>query len=352
MRSQTIVVYGSYGYTGQLVVQACREKNLNVILSGRNAESLQKQSVATGYPFEAVDTTNHAALTALLAKAAVVIHCGGPFRHTAKAMADACLETKTHYTDITGEYEVFEMLAGYDQKGKQAGITIMPGTGFDVVPSDCLALHLKNRLPSATHLQLAFAALGGGLSRGTKKSMTEGLGQGGRIRQNGKLERIELGDKVLNIDFGSFQTPTLCIPWGDISTAWRSTGIPNIEVYTGATESMIRNARRSRYLNSLLRMTWVKKFLLKKIDGQKPGPSEEKREKGRSYLWGKAWDQNGKSVEARLDTVSGYKLTALTAVLIAEKILNGNVKVGYQTPAMAYGADLILEIEGTARQDV
>ncbi len=96
------------------------------------------------------------ALKNLLKKGAVVIHCGGPFQYTAKAMADACLETKTHYTDITGEHQVFELLAGYDQKGKAAGIMIMPGTGFDVVPSDCLALHLKNRLPSATHLQLAF----------------------------------------------------------------------------------------------------------------------------------------------------------------------------------------------------
>ncbi|HAC26173.1 MAG TPA: hypothetical protein DCE81_14790 [Cytophagales bacterium] len=352
MRNQTILVYGSYGYTGQLVVEVCRAKKLSVILSGRNAESLRRQSEATGYPFEPVDTTNHTALTALLAKAAVVIHCAGPFRHTAQAMANACLETKTHYTDITGEYEVFEMLAGYDQKGKQTGITIMPGTGFDVVPSDCLAVHLKNRLPSATHLQLAFTAMGGGLSRGTKKSMTEGLGSGGRIRQNGKLERIELGDKVLNIDFGPFQTPTLCIPWGDISTAWRSTGIPNIEVYTGATASMIKNAKLTRYLNWLLKMTWVKKFMLKKIDKQRPGPSQEKVEKGRSYLWGKAWDANGNKVESRLETVSGYKLTALTSVLIAQKILQGQFKVGYQTPAMAFGEALILEIEQTRISDL
>ena len=347
MRNQTIAVYGSYGYTGQLVVEACKARNLKIILSGRNAESLKKQSEATGYPFEAVDTNDRTELTALLSKATVVIHCAGPFRHTAKAMADACLETKTHYTDITGEYEVFEMLAGYDQKGKSAGITIMPGTGFDVVPSDCLALHLKNRLPSATHLQLAFTALGGGLSRGTKKSMAEGLGEGGRIRKDGKLTRIELGDKTLTVDFGAFQTPTLCIPWGDISTAWRSTGIPNIEVYTGANESMIKNARRSRYLNWLLRLKWVKKLALNRIDKQKPGPSEEKREKGRSYLWGKAWDATGNRVESRLETVSGYKLTALTAVLIAEKILNGNFKTGYQTPAMAYGEGLILEIPQT-----
>ncbi len=352
MRENTIILYGSYGYTGKIIAQECKAKNLSVILSGRNAEQLKKQSDETDYPFEVVDVSDTMALKNLLKKGAVVIHCGGPFQYTAKAMADACLETKTHYTDITGEYPVFELLAGYDQKGKDAGITIMPGTGFDVVPTDCLALHLKNRLPSATHLQLAFTMSKGGLSRGTSKTMTEGLGNGSLIRKDGKLTPINLGEKVLEVDFGSFKAPTLNIPWGDISTAWRSTGIPNIEVYTGATDKMIRNARMSKYFNWLLRQRWVKNYMLKKIDSKPAGPSEEKRNSGRSFLWGKVWDGSGKIAESRLETVSGYTLTAKTAVLIAEKILKGNFKSGYQTPAMAYGADLITEIEKTSRKDL
>jgi len=349
--SNTIILYGSYGYTGKIIAQECKSKNLNVILSGRNKESLQKQSEETGYPYEVVDVSDSGALRNLLKKGTVVIHCGGPFQYTAKSMADACLETKTHYTDITGEHQVFEMLAGYDKKGTDAGIMIMPGTGFDVVPSDCLALHLKNRLPSATHLQLAFTISKGGLSRGTSKTMTEGLGGGSLIRKDGKLMPIHLGEKILEIDFGSFKTPTLNIPWGDIATAWRSTGIPNIEVYTGATPSMIRNAKMSRYLNWLLRVRWVKNYMLKKIDQKPAGPSEEKRNSGRSFLWGKVWDNSGKECITRLETVSGYTLTAKTAVLIAEKIMAGDFKTGYQTPAMAYGADLIMEIGQTKRTD-
>jgi short subunit dehydrogenase-like uncharacterized protein len=350
--NNTIIVYGSYGYTGKLIVQECKSKKLNVILAGRNKEALQKQSKESGYPFEVVEVADTTALKNLLSKGAVVIHCGGPFQYTAKAMADVCLETKTHYTDITGEYGVFELLAGYDQKGKAAGITIMPGTGFDVVPSDCLALHLKNRLPSATNLQLAFTMSKGGLSRGTSKTMTEGLGNGSMIRKDGKLTTINLGEKTLDVDFGSFKAPTLNIPWGDISTAWRSTGIPNIEVYTGATPSMIKNAKMSKYLNWLLRIRWVKDYMLKQIDKKPAGPSEEKRNSGRSYLWGKAWNNSGNAVESRLETVSGYTLTAKTSVLIAAKILAGNFKAGYQTPAMAYGADLILEVETSKRKDI
>lgn len=346
---EKIIVYGSYGYTGKLVVEECKKKNLSVILSGRNEEALKKQSEQSGYPYKTVDIGDHTGLVNLLKEGKIVIHCGGPFRHTAKKMIDACLEANTHYTDITGEYEVFELLAGYDAKATQAGLTVLPGTGFDVVPSDCLALHLKNKLPSATHLQLAFTMSKGGLSRGTKKSMTEGLGYGGMIRENGELVSLQLGDKVKDVDFGEFKMKTLCIPWGDISTAWRSTGIPNIEVYTGATAGMIKNAKRSRYLNWLLRMKWVKTLMLKQVDKKPGGPSEEKLLTGKSYLWGKVWNENGEQAEARLETVSGYLLTAKTSVLIAEKILNGNFKTGYQTPAMAYGEDLIMEIEGSKR---
>ncbi|MCA4897222.1 MAG: saccharopine dehydrogenase family protein [Bacteroidota bacterium] len=350
--SDLIVVYGSYGYTGKLIVQLCKQKNLNVFLAGRNEQALKKQSAETSYPFELVDTSDHAKLVQLLTPAAMVIHCGGPFKHTAAAMANACLETGTHYTDITGEHQVFESLAQLDALAKEKGIMVMPGTGFDVVPSDCLALHLKNRLPSATHLQLAFTMSKGGLSRGTAKSMTEGLGYGGLIRKDGKLVYSALGSKVLEVDFGTFKSKTLCIPWGDISTAWRSTGIPNIEVYTGATDSMIANAKRSNYMNWLLRLSWVKKFMLKQIDKKPAGPSEEKRESGRSFLWGRVTDASGRSCESRLQTLSGYKLTAETAVLIAEKILRGNYKPGYQTPAMAYTEKLILEVASTEVIDV
>ncbi len=349
----TIIVYGSYGYTGKLIVQECKTKNLNVILAGRNREALQKQHEQTGYQFEVMDVSDTTALKNLLQRGSLVIHCGGPFRFTAKAMVDACLETKTHYTDITGEYQVFEMLAEeYHDKAKQAGIMMMPGTGFDVVPSDCLAVHLKNRLSSATHLQLAFTMSKGGLSRGTKKSMTEGLGYGSMIRSNGKLTSIPVGKKWMHLDFGSFKTEVINIPWGDICTAWRSTEIPNIEVYAGATASMIRNAKRSNYFNWLLRQRWVKDFMLRQIDKKPPGPSEKNLETGRSFLWGKVWDGSGKECTSLLEAPSGYLLTAKTAVLIAEKILAGNFKTGYQTPAMMYGEGLILEVPTTKRVDV
>jgi len=352
MRPHQIILYGSYGYTGTLIAEECKTKKLDVILAGRDKAKLTEQSNQTGYPYDTVDIndpsdSNRKAVLALLRKGYLVINCAGPFQYTARQIAEVCLETGTHYTDIAGEYPVFELLSKFDSNAKKSEILLIPGVGFDVVPTDCLALHLKNRLPDATHLQLAFAMSNGGLSRGTSKTMVEGMGYGGMIRQNGKLTPIKLGDKIMEVDFGPFKTKALCIPWGDISTAWRSTGIQNIEVYSAVPEKMIDVAKLSRSFNWLLRKRWIKDYLLRKIDKRSAGPTREKRESGRSYLWGKVWDAQGQVVEARLETLSGYKLTAITAVLIAENILSDEVRPGYFTPAQYFGEDLILDIEGT-----
>lgn len=203
--SGQIVVYGSYGYTGRLIVNECRKHNLPVILSGRNKKSLAAQQNETGYPYEVVEIHQTEKLKALLKPAILVVHCGGPFSFTAKRMALACMETKTHYTDITGEIGVFELLFGFDQLAKSASIMLLPGAGFDVVPSDCLALHLKKRLPDATHLELAFATAGGGLSRGTAKTAVLGLGEGGCVRKGGKIIKVPLHIGIKEIDLGDLK---------------------------------------------------------------------------------------------------------------------------------------------------
>lgn len=218
-RKFDVVIYGSYGYTGTLITKRCREQGLNALLSGRNEVRLAGQSSSTGFPYEACELQDQARLQAMLRKAHIVLHCAGPFQYTAKEMIEACLAARTHYLDITGEYAVFEMLASYHHRAKDSGILVMPGVGFDVVPSDCLALYLKNRLPTATHLQLAFAVSGGGMSRGTIRTVIEGLGKGFVVRRNGELVATDLGELTLDINFGNLTRTTMCIPWGDIATA-------------------------------------------------------------------------------------------------------------------------------------
>lgn len=347
MRQHEAVIYGSYGYTGSLIVKECKFKGLKIMLSGRDPSKLKQQSEMIGYPFEVCSIDDPTALKRLLAKAEIIIHCAGPFQTTATQMVNACLETGTHYLDITGEYPVFEMLASLDTLAKEKAILIMPGVGFDVVPSDCLALHLSNRLPEATHLQLAFAISKGGVSRGTARTMVEGLGYGAMIRKDGNLTPIAIGEKVLDINFGDFRRTAMCIPWGDIATAWRSTGIPNIEVYSAVPARMISMAKASKWFNWLLRKRFIKDLLRKRVDARPAGPDDDRLNTGKCYLWGRVRDAKGNEQEARLQTASGYLLTARASVLIAKKILGGKVRPGYHTPAGYFGEGLILEIEGS-----
>lgn len=347
-----LLLYGANGYTGRLILKRCVEKGLKPVVAGRNATEIQQLSNQFGLEHRIFDLQDAGAIIRNLAGIQVVLHAAGPFKFTAQPMVEGCLNNRTHYLDITGEIEVFEMCASYDKQAKGAGVMVMPGSGFDVVPSDCLAVHLKQRLPDADTLQLAFAGLGGGLSRGTAKTIVENLGRGGAIRKNGKITAVPNACKTMMVDFGEVKMLCACIPWGDVATAWYSTGIPNIEVFTGVNKRMVRGMKASNYMGWLLKTRLVKNFLKKRIDSNPPGPSAEKRKKAKSCLWGKVTNPAGQSCVSLLHTPEGYTLTAMSSVACAQKILSGNFTAGYQTPAMAYGADFILEMEGCVRSDM
>jgi len=345
---KNFLIYGANGYTGELIAREAARRGLKPILSGRSqnkVEPLAKELNLTCRTFSLEDKKS---LEYTLKEVDFVIHCAGPFSLTSKPMVEACLRTGKHYLDITGEVAVFEAMARRGEQAKEAGIMIMPGVGFDVVPSDCLALHLKNRLPGATNLMLAFYGMGK-ISHGTQATMTMNVGRGGAIRRDGEIVQVPAAWKTREIDFGEFTKTGVTIPWGDVSTAFYSTGIPNIEVYTVLPEENLRLLKLSRYIGWLLATKPVQNYLQKQIP--EGGPNEAERAKGKTYLWGEATDNAGDKVESRLECPEGYTTTALTALKIAEKILAGNFCVGFQTPAKCYGADLVLEIENTSRSD-
>ena len=344
--SQTFLIYGANGYTGELITRFAAERGLKPVLAGRNAEKIGALAKEYGFESRVFSLDDAGELDRALSGVEFVLHCAGPFSITSRKMVEACLRTKRHYLDITGEIAVFEAMAGLDAKAKEAGIMVMPGVGFDVVPSDCLALHLKNMLPSATNLTLAFYGLGR-ISHGTQATMTMNVGGGGAVRRGGEIVRVPSAHKTREIDFGEFRKTGVTIPWGDVATAYYSTGIPNIEVFTVVPPSNIKLLKLSRYLGWLLATGPVQSILQKQIPPG--GPSDEERGKGRTYLWGEASDDQGNRVEARQQGMEGYTMTALTALKISEKILGRDFCPGFQTPAKCYGPDLILEIDGITR---
>ncbi len=342
-----VIIYGSYGYTGKLISELAAKSKLNVVLSGRNEEKLKNQAEELKLPFQKADLNHTDEMYDLLKDASLVLHCAGPFRSTWKQMLDACIRNNCHYLDITGEIEVFEGIKARDSEIREAGIMAMPGTGFDVVPTDCLALHLKNQLPDAVKLELAFIGLGGGISHGTAQSITGKLGEGGAIRSDGKIKRVPAAYKTKEIDFGRGEKTAASIPWGDVSTAHFTTQIPNIIVYTAMGKKQIRLLKLTNWLGPLLRTEFVRNRAKNWVGKNITGPDKDTREKGTSIIWGRVENNKGKSREARLETSEGYKLTAEISWIIAKKVMAGKFKTGYQTPAAVYGEKLILEAEGS-----
>ena len=256
-------------------------------------------------------------------------------------MIEACLSARVDYLDITGEIDVIELAASLGQRAKDAGVALIPAVGFDVVPSDCLSAMLADRLPEPKVLQLAFSATGG-FSAGTSKTMIEGLPSGGRARINGEIRHVPTAWKTMEIPFRQGTMTGVTIPWGDVASAYYSTGIPNIEVYTAFPPKQIAQMRRFRFLLPVFGLSPLQALAKRWVERNVKGPSEHELATGTSSLWGRLSDDQGNSAAATLETLSGYQLTALTAVASLERTLAGQVPRGFSTASQAFGKEFIL----------
>jgi short subunit dehydrogenase-like uncharacterized protein len=350
MQKDKVLLYGSNGYTGKLIARYAKDYQLHPILSGRNEKEISTLATELNLPYKVLSLDDAAQLKEALKEVAVVIHAAGPFRYTAKQMVEACIETGTHYIDINGDISVFEFIKKYDAKAKQANVMLMPGAGFDVVPTDCMAVHLKNKMPDATNLEIAFVSLGGSqISHGTATTMADKVGEGSVVRENGKFVSKPLGHQGKWIEINGKKLFVMTIPWGDISTAYTSTGIPNIVTYTGMKPSAHRILKFQFLFNWLLRTKFVRAQIQKKIKSRPAGPTDEQRAKSKTYIWGKVSNAEGKEISSSMEVLEGYTLTAFASLIITQKILKGNFKPGYQTPAGCYGEDLVFEMNGCKR---
>ncbi|MBS1683293.1 MAG: saccharopine dehydrogenase NADP-binding domain-containing protein [Bacteroidetes bacterium] len=341
-----LLIYGCNGYTGALISRLAVRKGLKPILSGRNEAAVKKLADELGMTYRIYDMQIKS--DAALQDVKVVLHCAGPFIYTSKPMLEACLRNKVHYLDITGEILVFEGAHEYDAAAKSAGILVMPGVGFDVVPTDCMSLYLKEQLPDADKLELCLMNKGGRLSHGTAITIAENMGNGSLIRKNGVITKTRSGYTTREIDFGFTKKVGAEIPWGDVSTAYYTTGIPNIRVYNILPKQLISSMKLSNYIGPILRMRWVKDRAIAKIKTRPAGPDDKERAEAQSFVWGEVTSKSGATQRALLTLPEGYSLTADTAVEIASRVLDpGFSATGFHTPASVFGSGFILDFAGT-----
>ncbi|MFC6718145.1 saccharopine dehydrogenase family protein [Natrialbaceae archaeon GCM10025810] len=347
----TLLIYGSYGYTGTLVVREAVARGGSPVVAGRNGRRVAEQADRLGVEGRTFDLESPV-LAERVGEFDAVLNCAGPFVNTADPLVEACLETGTDYLDLTGEFQVFERLRLLADRARDEGVTLLPGVGFDVVPSDCLAAALARTLPSANELTLGIRGAPS-VSRGTARTLLSILETGGAIRRNGRLIRVPIGHRSREIDFGDGPQRAVTVPWGDIVTAAHSTDVDTVEVYAAIPDSVPGWATRAlSTAGSVGRFVGrgpVKSAVNRLVDARREGPDGTELATGSAAVWGEVSDGD-RTVSGLMRTPNPYALTAESAVSAGERVLEGDAPAGFQTPATALGVDFALELSGTERE--
>lgn len=325
-----LLIYGATGYTGTLLAEVAHRRDMRPILAGRDRAKVDALTRRLeGADSRVFPLEDRSAVLGALNDVGCVIHAAGPFTLTARPMIDACLTAGVHYLDITGEFAIFELAESLSDRAAAAGVMLMPGVGWDVIPSDCLALHTVKRISSPHSLKL-FLKHFGGISRGSAKSGVYIAATGPRARRNGVV--VSDPRQPMACDFGSGLETCVPFPMGDIITGWKAHQVPNVDVFFSvgvvppgpAAEPPVGSVRN--------------------FDDMPDGPTAAERDAGRSQVIAEVMAGDGTTVRSRIETASGYSYTSESGVEVARRVLDGNFVPGFQGPASAYGELLAVSI--------
>jgi short subunit dehydrogenase-like uncharacterized protein len=345
-----ILIYGATGYSGTLVARGLRELGIHALVGGRDAARTEATAARLGLSHRIARVEDPATVAAALDGVAVVVNAAGPFSHTAGPVVHACLERGVHYLDLCAEVPVLQRLASLHAAARARGIMIMPGAGFDVVPTDSLAAHVARRLPGCRTLTMAVSRPAF-LSPGSAKTLLENVDLG-VARRDGLVTPLALGSIERTFDFGAGPRPCLNVSFADVVTAFYTTGIPNITTFAEATPLL-------RLLPfGLLLAPWLRtsagealgRALADAVWRNPPGGTDT-RSVSMAIVAEVESDRGGRA-RARLTTPEAYDFTGAIAAAIARRVQAGEYESGFQTPARFFGADFVLSIPGVARQDL
>ena len=343
------MIYGAYGYTGELIAREAVARGMTPVLAGRRSEPVSSLAKELGLEHRAFGLENPELVTRGLEGMTLVLHSAGPYSATSRPMVDGCLKTGAHYLDITGEIRVFESLHTRDEDARNSGVIILPGVGFDVVPTDCLAARLASCVDRPTTLELAFRTTRS-VSRGTAKGVVESTGYPNLVRRGGQIVEVPMGSLLRDVPFSDKTRFGLSIPWGDVSTAYYSTGIPDITVYRTMHSKRARKAHLIRLVQWAIRIGVVQRYLKRRVERTVTGPTPQQLTAGMAQVWGEVRNTDGEAATAELTTPNPYAFTADAAVSSVTRVLKGEVSAdsGFLTPSLAFGADFITDLHGVA----
>ena len=336
------MIYGANGYTGALIAREAAARGLHPILAGRRAPAVTALAAELGLPHRIFPAD-----AAVLEGVGLLLNCAGPFSATAAPLMRACLRAPAHYLDITGEIDVLDYARTLSDAARAAGVVVCPGVGFDVIPTDCIARALAEALPDATHLALGFET-SAAISPGTAKTGVEGMAGGGKVRRDGRIVRVPMGLRTRRIDFGDGPRIAMAFSWGDLSTAYYTTGIRNIEVFVAVTPALLWGARLGNLLGPLMSLAPVQ-AALKKRAAAITGPTAQARAASGCQVWGEARNAAGMVRTARIRTANAYDVTVHGALAVVRTLLAGATteEGGSLTPSQLCGVGLITGLPGS-----
>lgn len=323
---KTLLIYGATGYTGRMAAAHAKTLGLDFEIAGRNRQTLASLAEALAVPFRVFEADADAAQS--LAGIDVLLNFAGPFAQTAEPLMRACLEAGVDYLDITAEINVYRLAERLGAKAAEAGVMLLPGVGWDVMPTDCLTVHVAQRVQEPQSLNVALQ-VPGSMSRGSAMSVSEIIGAGLMARVDGHL--VPTPDaQPQYFDFG--EGPVLCAPlsFGDLVTGWHSTGILNIAMFVHVSGDAFPEGDLSLLPD---------------------GPTAEQRDAHRARAIAEVTGADGTVARSMIETVNGYSYTPLAAVEAARRVLEGERRSGFETPARLFGKEFAETIEGTTITD-
>jgi short subunit dehydrogenase-like uncharacterized protein len=347
----SVLIYGATGFTGRAISHEAKQAGLDFVVAGRNREKLMELADQVDVPFITVGLDDPVGLDQAFDDVDIVINVAGPFVDTAQPVLEACLRTQAHYLDVSGEMASFALAQQYDRCARECGIMILPGVGFVNTPSDCLAAHLKKRMPDADNLRFAFSKVDL-VSRGTMRAMLSLIRRDVCIRRHGELVTIPVGRLERCFDFGEGQKMASALSWADVITAYHTTGIPNIEAYAEMSVPLRGAYQLGALCAEPLRLPparWASDLALKVWP---EGPDTTARQGKRRVIVAEAENLGRWKMASRLSLPDGYSITPPIAIRALQKVISGKVRPGFATPAKLFGAEFITEFDGVRMEDV
>lgn len=326
-----LMIYGAAGYTGRMASANVKAAGVDFVIAGREQDEAKFAALASDlgveYRLFAVDDPSTA--EAALGDISVLLNCAGPFMRTAGPLMNACIAAGVHYLDIAAELDSYRLAEKLDQDANAAGVMLLPGSGGSVAMLGSLAGHAARRVTAPRNLRIALH-VAGGFSRGSAISASENVTTECLYRVDGTL-MSRSPEEVREFDFGNGPATSFPVTLPDLITIWRATRIPNIETFVHVTEGAFPEGD---------------------LAAMPDGPTLEQREANRYHAAVEVTTEDGTVVRSILDTVNGYTFTALAAAEAARRVVNGEARPGFQTPAGLFGDGFAETIADTTIVDL